>query len=122
MPVISPGAFEPRLPGRSRDPDVDGISLYREACLGTLEECLLPVSADKRPEWGIVRLPVSRIRILNMSLRSVHDDRVAGHVVIPELSAGAFQIDRNRCKALMHELAVMASGDGCVVTKPVYSG
>lgn len=31
VPRISPNAFEPRISGR--DPDIDGISLYREACL-----------------------------------------------------------------------------------------
>ena len=89
-PFISPGAFEPRLAGRSHDPDLDGISLYREACLTNPDDCLLPVAADKRSEWGIVRISVAEIRELGMSAVSVHDDQVAGHVVIPELSASAF--------------------------------
>jgi hypothetical protein len=29
IPLIAPAAFEPRIKGR--DPDVDGISLFREA-------------------------------------------------------------------------------------------
>ena len=40
-PFILPGAFEPRIKGR--EPDIDGISLYREECLANPEEILSAV-------------------------------------------------------------------------------
>ena len=117
-PFISPGAFEPRLPGKSRDPDCDGISLYRESCLADPESCLLPVATEKRSEWGIVRILAAEIRRLGMSMNAAHDEQIPGHVVIPELSASAFVVDRDGCKKRMHDMAVAAGAEINVVSKP----
>ena len=120
MPFISPGAFEPRLPEKCRDPDIDGISLYRESCLANPEACLLPVAAEKRSEWGIVRILAAEIRRLGMSVNAAHDEQIPGHVVIPELSATAFVVDRDGCKKRMHDMAVAASAEINVVSKPAH--
>lgn len=120
VPFISPGAFEPRLPGKSRDPDSDGISLYRESCLADPEACLPPVATEKRSEWGIVRILAAEIRRLGMSVNAAHDEQIPGHVVIPELSASAFMADRDGCKKRMHDMAVAASAEINVVWKPAH--
>ena len=120
MPFISPGAFEPRLPGKSRDPDSDGISLYRESCLPNPEACLLQVSTEKRSEWGIVRILAAEIRRLGLSVNAAHDEQIPGHVVIPELSATAFVVDRDGCKKRMHDMAVAASAEINVVRRPAH--
>src|SRR5262245_57855881 len=79
-PIISPNAFEPRVKGR--DPDTDGISLYREACLADPSEALATVPPDRLHEYGIVRIPVSFIRSLDLSVAVSQDERIKGHVVI----------------------------------------
>jgi hypothetical protein len=63
-PIISPNAFEPRTGGR--EPDLDGISLYRAACVSDPNEVLATVAADKRPKYAIVRIPVSLVRSLGL--------------------------------------------------------
>lgn len=118
MPFISPGAFEPRLPGKSHDPDSDGISFYRESCLADPALCLLSVAAEKRSEWGIVRILAAEIRRLGLSVNAAHDEQIPGRVVIPELSASAFVMNRDGCKKLMHDMAVAASAEINVVSKP----
>jgi hypothetical protein len=57
VPLISPNAFEPRVKGR--DPDTDGISLYRAACLADPSEVLATIAPERMHEYGIVRIPVS---------------------------------------------------------------
>jgi hypothetical protein len=102
-PFVSPGAFEPRLPDKSRAPDTDGISLYREACLADAAQCLQPVLEESRSDWGVVRVNVSDLRKLGLSVTSVKDEAVPGHVVIPEMSAGEFNKNRDLCKKQMHD-------------------
>jgi tRNA pseudouridine55 synthase len=94
LPIISPNAFEPRIKGR--DVDADGISLYRAACLNDPGEILEPVAAERRQEYGIVRLSVSFLKSLGLSVRNSPDDRVKGHVVLPELNAVDYQRDKGR--------------------------
>lgn len=63
MPFISPGAFEPRLPEKCRDPDIDGISLYRESCLANPEACLPNGNSVTCREFGIAISVAMEVRM-----------------------------------------------------------
>lgn len=115
-PIISPNAFEPRVKGR--DIDHDGISLYREACLSAPTDILATVVEDRRHEYGIVRVPVSLLKALNLSVRIRSDDRVLGHVVIPELNAKAYNADKASFIAIKEQLAAVASENENIVCCP----
>lgn len=118
IPLISPNAFEPRVTGR--DPDTDGISLYRAACLASPDEILATVAEDRRHEFGIVRIPYSLLVELNLTVRSAPDERVNGHVEIPELNARAYADNQAKAalKAMMLRLAEVASEDENILREP----
>lgn len=116
LPVISPNAFEPRLKGR--DPDTDGISLYRAACLSDPCEVLATITPERRHEYGIVRIQVSFLRSLNLSVVSKPDERVKGHVVIPQLNADDYQSDKARFTPIKVKLAAEASKDENILRRP----
>lgn len=116
VPIISPNAFEPRVKGR--DPDADGISLYREECLAQAEEVLTGVSMDRWHEYGIVRIPASLLKSLNLTVRSVPDDRVKGHVVIPELNASDYESDKAKFTPIKERLAAVASENDNILRSP----
>ena len=116
VPIISPSAFEPRIEGR--DPDVDGISLYREACLESPTQILDAVAEDKRPDQGIVRIPVAALRQLRFAVQSKPDQTIPGHVVIPELNAENFSTTKARYTPVLLGLATLASQDENIVLKP----
>lgn len=116
IPIISPRAFEPRMQGRN--PDTGGISLYRAACLADLSEVLATVSPERQHEYGIVRLKVSVLKSLGLSIRSEPDERVKGHVVIPELNADDYKNDKARLKPITVELATQASHEENILRRP----
>ena len=115
-PGVSPNAFEPRVKGR--DPDADGISLYREACVADATDILATIPEDKRSEYAIVRVPVALLKGLELTARSVPDDRIPGHVVIPELNAADYEADKTRFTPVKLALATAASGDDAVLQRP----
>ncbi|HWG41353.1 MAG TPA: hypothetical protein VN688_01110 [Gemmataceae bacterium] len=116
VPIISPNAFEPRIKGR--DPDTDGISLYRAACLADPCEVLATIAPERQHECGIVRIAVSSLRSLQLSVKSKPDDRIKGHVVIPELNSVDYASDKSRFTPIKERLAVMASADENIVKQP----
>ena len=116
LPVISPNAFEPRIKGR--DPDTDGISLYRATCLADPSDILATISSERLHEYGIVRLQVSFLKSLNLTVLSKPDDRVKGHVVIPELNSGNYESDKARFTAIKVKLAAEASKDENILRQP----
>lgn len=115
-PIISPNEFEPRIKGR--EPDTDGLSLYREACLADPREVLATVAPERRHEYGIVRIPVSVIRALSLTVVSRPVAPINGHVVIPELNAQDYAADKARFTAIKLALAVEASKDENMVRWP----
>ena len=118
-PIISPNAFEPRLPGpKVRDPDTEGISLYRQECLASPEAILGTVDEDKRHAYGIVRIPVSLLRTLNLTIEIRQDTRILGHVVIPELNATAYTADKASFTPTLLRLAEAASEDANILRRP----
>lgn len=116
LPIISPNAFEPRIKGR--DPDTDGISFYRAACLADPSEVLATISAERLHEYGIVRIQMSFLKSLNLTVVSKRDERIKGHVVIPQLNSVDYQADKARFTPLKVQLAAEASQDENIVRHP----
>ena len=116
VPIISPNAFEPRIKGR--EPDSDGISLYRLACVADPTEVLKTVEPVRWHEFAIVRVPVSLIKSLGFSVQSKPDGRIPGHVVIPELNAKAYGNDKARFTPFKLRLATEASKEGNILKQP----
>ena len=114
-PAISPTAFEPR-DERARAPDTDGISLYREDCLSDPREVLKVLKPEKQPGHGIVRIPVSLLLGLGLTVKPSRVSEVPGHVVIPEMSAAAYGSNKSQIKKLMGRLAEAANDN--VVHRP----
>jgi hypothetical protein len=116
VPMISPNAFEPRIKGR--DPDTDGISFYRAACLVDPSEVLATIAPERRHEYGIVRISVSLLKSLQLSVQSKPDDRIRGHVVVPELNSADYESDKSRFTLIKERLAAQASEDENIVKQP----
>ena len=118
-PFVSPSSFEPRVESpTTREPDTDGISFYRESCLGSPEDCLATISREKVQDYGVVRIPVADFLGLKLSIKSSTDPKILGHVVIPEMCSGAYQTNRNVVRVFMEALARIASSDGHLLVKP----
>jgi hypothetical protein len=117
VPVLSPNAFEPRGVN-ARDPDTDGISLYREACLTDPTEVLATMDLERRHEQGIVRISVRLLKSLGLSVQSKPDEKVRGHVVNPELNAVDYSANKAGFTAIKKALATEASKDENIVKNP----
>lgn len=120
LPVISPNAFEPRIKGR--DPDTDGISLYRAACLADPSEALATIPSERLHEYGVVRIHISFLKSLNLTVLSKPDQRVKGHVVIPQLNSGDYESDKARFTPIKVQLATEASKDENILRHPQLPG
>ncbi|MFO0810091.1 MAG: hypothetical protein U0746_15835 [Gemmataceae bacterium] len=120
IPPVSPSAFEPRVKGR--DLDVDGISLYREACLADATDILATVDQAKRHEQGIVRLPVRALLPLGLSVEIKPDARIKGHVVIPQLNAADYAANKAAFTPTKLALAEIAGENIVLKPRPDNSG
>ncbi len=115
LPFLSPTAFEPRTTGDASD--VDGISLYREACLSNPEDILTGVPPEKLAANGIVRVSVAKLRELGLTVEPVRDD-IVGHCVIPELRVETFKAKKAEVTKLMGQLAEATSAQVAAVRIP----
>ena len=113
-PEIAASSFEPRVKGRT--PDTDGISLFRSACLAEPADVLQVIADDKRAAYGIVLLPVARIRELGLTIQSRQISTIPGHVVVPELNAEDYSANKSKFAALKQKLAELASEN--IVRRP----
>lgn len=118
IPLISPNAFEPRLEGTSRDPDTNGISLYREACLADPAVILSALAPNKQADTGIVRVSVRLLASLGCRPEPDHDQHIPGHVVIPAMDSAMHAADGSALKIVMLHLAEEASRDENIVRWP----
>jgi hypothetical protein len=116
-PLISPRTFEPRVSGR--DPDSDGISLYRLSCLNSPEEILTTADPARIEEYGIVKIPVSLIRELGLTISIQPDERIKGHVTIPELSASNFKANKTTLKLVTDQFSLTASDPANMLIRPL---
>lgn len=124
--AFSPRTFEPRINGR--DPDVDGISLYRLDCVATPAEVLKKIADPaKHRKNGVVRVAVVSVRSLQEMRLSIVpspdedfplENRIAGHVLIPELNSNAYAADKDRFLPVLKALADLASQPGATIIQP----
>ena len=84
---ISPSAFEPRVKGKQ--PDANGISLFRLDCLENVQQVLCLMDPNKASQNGVVGLSVLSVKSLKAMQLSICPDRmeIPGHVVIPEMNS-----------------------------------
>jgi hypothetical protein len=115
-PSISPNAFEPRIKGR--DPDTDGISLYRAACVSDPSEVLGTIAPERRHEYAIVRVPVTLLKSMGYTVLPKPDERIPGHVVIPELNSTDYAADKAKFTPQKLKLAVEASKEANIIKQP----
>jgi hypothetical protein len=116
VPIHSPNAFAPRTKGR--DIDEDGISLFREACLGSADEILAQVPEEKRKAQGIVRIQAKTLREIGLTIESKPIPEVKGHVVIPELNCHAYTASKDSFTSILEDLAELTSRDENIVLWP----
>lgn len=117
--VVSPNAFAPRLRGpKVREPDIDGISLYRLSCLSTAEDVLTPVRQNRRHLYAVVRIPASFVRSLKLTLQPLPDPHVKGQVVIPELNADDYERDSKTWLPVLLKLAEEAGRPENILIRP----
>lgn len=119
VPLISPNAFEPRN-SKARDPDWDGISLYRQACLELPDEILEVLAEDKRKFTGIVKIQAGELRRLGLDIIS-SPGTIKGHVVIPQLNTRDYFADKEKYTDLKLEIAKLASRPDSIVKSPVFT-
>lgn len=121
IPIISPSAFEPRVKGN--DPDLDGISLYRLDCLESPHDALSMIQDEaKRKKSGVVGLQVVEVQQLEsmkLTVKADRDEKIPGHVVIPELNAKEYAQDKEKFKLTLLELAIQASQPDRILIAPV---
>ena len=113
---IAERAFRPRLSGR--DPDTNGISLYRLTCLQNPAEILATIPEERRPLSGIVHIPVKLILDLGMTVKIEPDSRVLGHVVIPEMNADGYISNAEQVGEWISKLTLIASEPANILLRP----
>jgi hypothetical protein len=109
-PLIAAAAFEPL------SHDVDGLSLFRRACLADPADTLLVIAEAKRPRYAIVQLPVSALTALGLSVRPAPIATVPGHVVVPEINITDYAADKARFAHIKLQLAEVASAN--IICRP----
>lgn len=118
-PYVSPKAFRPRVEGDQ--PDTDGISLFRLACLRDENDILGMIpDQQKRKAIGFVRVQVAELTKLGLSVKRTPIDAIRGHVSVPELDADAMsdKTKQSQINGWMNKLAELASQDGRILRDP----
>jgi len=100
---LSPNAFRPVTKGTHVDNA--GISLFREACQQNSEDILRLMSPERQADNGIVRLRVSDLKKIKLSVVADPISDIPGHVVIPELNAQVYENDKKSLLPVMAQLA-----------------
>jgi hypothetical protein len=98
--------------------DTTGLSFFRAHFLGQPQDALSNVAADKAKDYYVARLAVRDLRNLGLTvLPEPVPGGPLGHAAIPELSWPAYQAKKQQGKAILVELAKLASAD--IVHQPV---
>ena len=100
--TISPGAFEPR------NDEVSGISVFRLACVTDPSEILSVFAEEKRPKYGLVKILVSDLNRLGLSVISDLRSPIPGHALIPELTIQSHNSDKTKWRMAEQNLADLA--------------
>ncbi len=118
-PYVSPKAFRPRVKGDQ--PDTDGISLFRLACLRDENDILEMISDEqKRKAIGFVRVQVAELSNLGLTVRRTPIEAIRGHVSIPEMDVDAMSDPdkRSQINERMDKLAKLTSQDDRILRDP----
>lgn len=99
---VQPVAFRPRAN------EVEGISVFRAACLSEPQDCLIVIAPEKRDKYALSLLPVSELLRLGLTARPAKIDVIPGHAVIPQLNITAVEKDQSYWKSIQIELAILA--------------
>ncbi len=99
---IAPAAFKPKKN------EIEGISVFREACLDSPDQVLEVISPEKRSLYAIARLKVADLLALGLSVKPDPIQRVSGHAVIPELSISIQMDETGKWTDMQKRLAVLA--------------
>ena len=103
MPLpISYKAFAPK-----KD-EIDGISVFRAACIADPVDVLAVIDPDKRNLYCVALLNVGDIENLGLSVQSAPIDRISGHAVLPELNIVSRKADPKLAE-IQKELAILAN-------------
>jgi len=92
-----------------RNDEIDGISLFRDACLKSPLDSLEVIADAKREKYGVALLPVSELVALGLRIEPSRIDKVPGHVLLADLNCSAFKEDKARWQKVQQQLAVIAS-------------
>jgi hypothetical protein len=104
---LDPNAFRPTTSGNCID--VTGISLFREACQQSADDILRLMTPAKRADYGIVKVRVSDLKKLNLSVVRDPVPEIPGHVVIPELNALEYEKCKIKYTPIKRQLAEFAN-------------
>jgi hypothetical protein len=114
-PCISPRVFQPR---EGRHPDTDGISLFRQSCVSDPTDALRVIPEGKRSGYWLVRIPVTVLAELKLTVRPSQIDEVPGHVVIPELNIAAYNDKSNKAFFTATQLRLAEVASEHIVRRP----
>jgi hypothetical protein len=92
------------------------VSLFREACVNHPADILAVIAPDKQDRYGIVKIPVSMLAGLELTVRSSQIPEVPGHVVLPELNSVAYKANAAAFTPIKVALAETASAN--IVRRP----
>lgn len=79
-------------------------------------DVLQVIAEAKWAAYGIVLLPVARIRELGLSIESRKISTTPGHVVVPELNAADYSANKSKFASIKQKLAELASEN--IVRRP----
>lgn len=99
---IAPAAFKPKKN------EIEGISVFREACLHSVDQVLEVIAPEKRSRYAIARLKVADLFALGLSVRPDAIEHVSGHAVIPELSISIMTDETGKWTEVQKRLALLA--------------
>ena len=103
MVPILPVAFKPRAN------EMEGVSVFRLACLNKPMDALTAMLPEKRGGYAIAVFPVSELYALGLSVMPAKIDSVPGHARIPELNFAAVSADTSAWKVIQLALAQIAA-------------
>lgn len=90
--------------------------MFRESCLSDPIEVLNVIAEAKREKYAIVRLPVSELLAMGLSVESSKIESLAGHAVVPELNIVTLTNDATQTQKFQNALAEIAKNN--VIRKP----
>ncbi len=103
MPLpVKDSAFAPKRN------EIEGISVFRMACVSSPEDTLAVIDPDKRDGYGIALVGVGDILNLGLSVVPEPILTVPGHCVIPEINDSVVLRDI-KWKTLLKELAILSN-------------